>query len=532
MDIIRICYDNFVAKINEISLKATDDIKMMKFDDVEDIREKMYNINKELKNNKIILDELNKKINKVEREIKRALKDKQTALNAYLLCQLDDNKSLLEQLKNDKVLYENSILSDEGELSELRMKANELEASHKTDYLIDYISSNGKEVLDEVRTMLSNSAYETFINLVKENNKSMLDVINYKKVEKIDPVEPVDPVDPIEPVDPIDPIDPVEPVDPIEPVDPVDSNNDKKYEELKEYVILLINKMNNNEEITKEEINKLLSLAKIDFTSSLETQKKMKEFDKEINQIISYYNLKAQENLQLKYDGEKDEKYGFASKLIEAIPGTLVNMTLNNKLIRKLRANKLSKLKADKDVSAKKVKKIINLRKKLVESDKVTGLKLFLSANKINSIKPSLYREGYSGLDTKWQKKLDNAVKSYSDVMEFGLERKLKDKTAFKDEERNIGIAKQYLKLLSISEDYEDLYNKLICPYISSLKSNSDLNMAMEAKSLEALADKIYNFRNNSDKFIYQYDEEELDKIESYYQDADKEISKRFVYSM
>ena len=509
MDIIRICYDNFVAKINEISLKATDDIKMMKFDDVEDIRNKMYDINKELKNNKTILDELNKKIIKVEREIKRALKDKQTALNAYLLCQLNDNKVLLEQLKNEKELYENSILSDESDLAMLRKQANDLEKTHKDDYLINYVSSNGKLVLDEVRSILNDSSYEKFVNLVKENNNAMYEVINYNGLDsdKLDKTE--------------------------EPVKPDETNEyTKRYVALKEYVEYLSNKMNNNEDISKEEINTLKDLARIDFSAPVEIQKKMLEFDGEINQIISYYNLKAQEKVQYSYDGEKDEKYGFISKVIEAIPGTLVNMTLNNNLIRKLRANKLNKLKADKDVSNKKMKKISNLRKKLVESDKVTGLKLFMSANKINSIKPSLYREGYTGITEKSKKKLDSGISSYSEVMDFGLERKLEDKTAFEDKDRNIGIAKQYLKLLSVTKHYEDLYNRIICPYLSSLKSNADLNMAMEAKSLEALADKIYNFRNNSDKFIYQYDEDELDKIENYYQDADKEISKRFVYSM
>lgn len=242
------------------------------------------------------------------------------------------------------------------------------------------------------------------------------------------------------------------------------------------------------------------------------------DYGNRVSVVIREYNITAQDEYKktLASTPDSEKAYTKGEIILEGF-STLFTKISRSKLARKLRQKLLDKAteKDDKEKIEKYTTKIHN-------NDVVNSFKLFTSVNKLNKLKPVLFKDGLSKLSKKMKRKYYTAKNNICYELNNGLIDLTEDENVLKNKERTKTIADQLMNQLSVSDDFEADAKNL----------NGFLNEAKEKGGIsnpnyDAYIDEIKNMRFYNEKnedSIYEVTLEELEN------DSAKYFEKPYLY--
>ncbi len=248
-----------------------------------------------------------------------------------------------------------------------------------------------------------------------------------------------------------------------------------------------------------------------------------------VSNVIREYNVTAQDEYKktLADNTDKEKAYTKGEIILEGF-STLFTKVSRSKLARKLRQKLLDK--AIKNDDEEKVEKYTA---KIHNSDIVNSFKLFTSINKLNKLKPVLFKNGLSELKNKTKRKYYKAKNNISRELYNGLIDLAGDKDVFENYERAKTVANQFINELSVSNDFDSdsmvvrgfLDDSLECGGLTNSEYSAYID---EIENIECYAskneDSIYEItleelENDSAKYFekpYLYEDEKIVKALPY----------------
>lgn len=242
------------------------------------------------------------------------------------------------------------------------------------------------------------------------------------------------------------------------------------------------------------------------------------DYGNRVSVVIREYNITAQDEYKktLASTPDSEKAYTKGEIILEGF-STLFTKISRSKLARKLRQKLL-----DKAIEKDDKEKIEKYTTKIHNNDVVNSFKLFTSVNKLNKLKPVLFKDGLSKLSKKMKRKYYTAKNNICYELNNGLIDLTEDENVLKNKERTKTIADQLMNQLSVSDDFEADAKNL----------NGFLNEAKEKGGIsnpnyDAYIDEIKNMRFYNEKnedSIYEVTLEELEN------DSAKYFEKPYLY--
>lgn len=281
----------------------------------------------------------------------------------------------------------------------------------------------------------------------------------------------------------------------------------------------LLNKLEknikNNKSNSYENVDKLAFM----FNELVDTDSFNKNnYGNRVSNVIREYNVVAQDDYKktLASNPDKEKAYTKGEIILEGF-STLFTKISRSKLARKLRQKLL-----DKAIEKDDKEKIEKYTDKIHNNDVVNSFKLFTSVNKLNKLKPVLFKDGLSKLSKKMKRRYYTAKNNICYELNSGLIDLTEDENVLNNEKRTKTIADQLMNQLSVSDDFEDDATNL----------NGFLNEAKEKGGIsnpnyEAYLDEIKNMRLYNEKHEDSIYEVMLEEVEN---DSAKYFEKPYLY--
>lgn len=237
-----------------------------------------------------------------------------------------------------------------------------------------------------------------------------------------------------------------------------------------------------------------------------------------VSNVIREYNVTAQDEYKktLADNTDSEKAYTKGEIILEGF-STLFTKVSRSKLVRKLRQKLL-----DKAIENDDEEKVEKYTAKIHNSDIVNSFKLFTSINKLNKLKPVLFKNGLSELKNKTKRKYYKAKNNISRELYNGLIDLAGDKDVFENHERAKTVANQFINELSVSNDFNS----------DSMVVRGFLDDSLECGGLtdpeySAYIDEIENiecYASKNEDSIYEVTLEELEN------DSAKYFEKPYLY--
>lgn len=237
-----------------------------------------------------------------------------------------------------------------------------------------------------------------------------------------------------------------------------------------------------------------------------------------VSNVIREYNAAAQDEYKktLASTPDREKAYTKGEVILEGF-STLFTKISRSKLARKLRQKLL-----DKAIEKDDKEKIEKYTTKIHNNDIVNSFKLFTSVNKLNKLKPVLFKDGLSKLSKKMKRRYYTAKDNICYELNNGLIDLTEDENVLKNKERTKTIADQLMNQLSVSDDFEaDAKN--LNGFLNEAKEKGGIsNPNYDAYIDEIRNMKFYNEKNEDS--IYEVTLEELEN------DSTKYFEKPYLY--
>lgn len=250
-----------------------------------------------------------------------------------------------------------------------------------------------------------------------------------------------------------------------------------------------------------------------------------------VSNVIREYNVTAQDEYKktLASNPDKEKAYTKGEIILEGF-STLFTKISRSKLARKLRQKLL-----DKAIENDDEEKIEKYTAKIHNNDIVNSFKLFTSVNKLNKLKPVLFKDGLSNLSKKMKRRYYTTKDNICKELNNGLIDLTEDENVLKNKERTKTIANQLMNQLSVSDDFEtDEYN--LNTFLDDAKTQGGItNSDYYAYTDEIENMKLYNEKNEDSIYEVMLEEVENDSAKYYerpylYEDEDKKIVRAIPY--
>lgn len=242
------------------------------------------------------------------------------------------------------------------------------------------------------------------------------------------------------------------------------------------------------------------------------------DYGNRVSNVIREYNAAAQDEYKktLASTPDREKAYTKGEVILEGF-STLFTKISRSKLARKLRQKLL-----DKAIEKDDKEKIEKYTTKIHNNDIVNSFKLFTSVNKLNKLKPVLFKDGLSKLSKKMKRKYYTAKDNICYELNNGLIDLTEDENVLKNKERTKTIADQLMNQLSVSDDFEaDAKN--LNGFLNEAKEKGGIsNPNYDAYIDEIRNMKFYNEKNEDS--IYEVTLEELEN------DSTKYFEKPYLY--
>ncbi len=255
------------------------------------------------------------------------------------------------------------------------------------------------------------------------------------------------------------------------------------------------------------------------------------DYGNRVSVVIREYNITAQDEYKktLASNTDSEKAYTKGEIILEGF-STLFTKISRSKLARKLRQKLL-----DKAIENDDKEKIEKYTTKIHNNDIVNSFKLFTSVNKLNKIKPVLFKDGLSKLSKKMKRKYYTAKDNICYELNNGLIDLTEDENVLKNEERTKTIADQLMNQLSVSDDFEaDAKN--LNGFLNEAKEKGGIsNPNYDAYIDEIKNMKLYNEKNEDSIYEVMLEEVENDSAKYFekpylYEDEDKKIVRALPY--
>ncbi len=242
------------------------------------------------------------------------------------------------------------------------------------------------------------------------------------------------------------------------------------------------------------------------------------DYGNRVSNAIREYNAAAQDEYKktLASTPDREKAYTKGEVILEGF-SILFTKISRSKLARKLRQKLL-----DKAIEKDDKEKIEKYTTKIHNNDIVNSFKLFTSVNKLNKLKPVLFKDGLSKLSKKMKRRYYTAKDNICYELNNGLIDLTEDENVLKNKERTKMIADQLMNQLSVSDDFEaDAKN--LNGFLNEAKEKGGIsNPNYDAYIDEIRNMKFYNEKNEDS--IYEVTLEELEN------DSTKYFEKPYLY--
>lgn len=242
------------------------------------------------------------------------------------------------------------------------------------------------------------------------------------------------------------------------------------------------------------------------------------DYGNRVSVVIREYNVTAQDEYKktLSSNTDSEKAYTKGEIILEGF-STLFTKISRSKLARKLRQKLL-----DKAIEKDDKEKIEKYTTKIHNNDIVNSFKLFTSVNKLNKLKPVLFKDGLSKLSKKMKRRYYTAKDNICYELNNGLIDLTEDENVLKNKERTKTIADQLMNQLSVSDDFEaDAKN--LNGFLNEAKEKGGIsNPNYDAYIDEIKNMKFYNEKNEDS--IYEVTLKELEN------DSAKYFEKPYLY--
>ena len=284
----------------------------------------------------------------------------------------------------------------------------------------------------------------------------------------------------------------------------------------------------NNKSNSYENVDKLAFM----FNELVDTDNFNKNhYGDRVSVVIREYNVTVQDEYKktLASNPDKEKAYTKGEIILEGF-STLFTKISRSKLARKLRQKLL-----DKAIENDDKEKIEKYTTKIHNNDVVNSFKLFTSVNKLNKIKPVLFKDGLSKLSKKMKRKYYTAKDNICYELNNGLIDLTEDENVLKNKERTKTIADQLMNQLSVSDDFETDADNLN-GFLNEAKEKGGIaNSNYDAYIDEIKNMKLYNEKNEDSIYEVMLEEVENDSAKYFekpylYEDEDKKIVRSLPY--
>ena len=284
----------------------------------------------------------------------------------------------------------------------------------------------------------------------------------------------------------------------------------------------------NNKSNSYENVDKLAFM----FNELVDTDNFNKNhYGDRVSVVIREYNVTAQDEYKktLASNPDKEKAYTKGEIILEGF-STLFTKISRSKLARKLRQKLL-----DKAIENDDKEKIEKYTTKIHNNDVVNSFKLFTSVNKLNKIKPVLFKDGLSKLSKKMKRKYYTAKDNICYELNNGLIDLTEDENVLKNKERTKTIADQLMNQLSVSDDFETDADNLN-GFLNEAKEKGGISNPNYDAYLDEIKNmKLYNEKNEDSIYEVMLEEVENDSAKYFekpylYEDEDKKIVRSLPY--
>lgn len=483
---------------------------------------------KEERKSNILFDEKKAKMQESIREsISRAIELVDTELNSMKSLEQEILNKYSSLSKNDK---SNSILELDKLNSDMEVLSKQKEEYKKL------LSYNGKLLLS---VSTGNSIIDGYYNLIMKNGIDMNDtkkVIKTEEPEKAEEEEEKAREEAIKLVEEAEKTKDAEDIKKaLEAIKKVKDEEERKnlieriraikVDDKKKDFIELLNKIN-------EDIDVNSKVSRADVISLREKYQSLDDvtagmYADDVKRITNFYNNQYESKLKVRLDEDDIEKHSAKDYLVE-IFGKPLTLLLGTSFVKKINKKRLAKKQekydnAPEEKKEKALNKLNKVKRTIGDLAVVSGARLFKSRNTINKLKPRLYR---NELTEKQSIKLNKAQDNFEYRMIKGLDKKANNLYNLTNKEGILNIFNQYVETMSVSNNYEEVYNDAVklLDKITTSEECKDMLSLDEVKAIINQLCIIKSYRKNEDNAIYEFDSEELGDVIKYY---DEDVKKQ-----